>query len=157
MENVLSYFIILLILIYILYDENNRGVVGILLISLIIVFYGYIWHQKYDVYPTQGYETKNYKNRMLWINTDKLDVTSSFHKKWGNYIMMDCAPNKLGIYVDKEVINKIFVLKQLETFKIMFGYNCPIIYFKITPNKIVMDFLRKKGVEIVRFSFRYTL
>ena len=58
--------------------------------------------------------------------------------------------------MDKEVVNKLYVLKQLETFKIMFGYNCPIIYFKKSPNKIVKDF-EKKGVNIIRFSFRYTI
>lgn len=157
MENELSYFIILLIIIYIVYDAENRGVVSIILISLMILFYGYLWYQEYDVYVVQDYESRVYKNRMLWINTEMLDVTDPIHKRWCNYVMMDCAPNKLGVYVDKEVVNKLYVLKQLETFKIMFGYNCPIIYFKKSPNKIVKDFLRKKGVSIVRFSFRYTI
>ena len=142
---------------YIIYDKNNRGVVGIILFSYIIFFYMYMWNQEYDVYPIQDYKNKNYSNKMLWINTDVMDVMNPFHKKWANYVMMDCAPNKLGIYLDKEFINKLVILKQLETFKIMFGYNCPIIYLKTYPNKIVRDFLSKKGVSMVRFSFRHTI
>ena len=139
------------------YDNSNRGVVAILLFSLIILFYGYLWHQQYNVYAIQDYKNNNYKNMMLWINTNKLDVTNSFDRKWAHYVMMDCAPNKLCIYVDNDVVNKLFILKQLETFKIMFGYNCPIIYFKYSPNKMVKNFLNKKGVHIVNFSFRYTI
>ena len=89
MENELSYFIILLIIIYIVYDENNRGVVSIILISLMILFYGYLWYQEYDVYVVHDYESRVYKNRMLWINTEMLDVTDPIHKRWCNYVMMD--------------------------------------------------------------------
>ena len=157
MENELSFFIILLVIIYMVYDQENRSVVGIMLFMMLIFFYGYLWKQMYDVYPTKNYKSIVYKNKMLWINTEMLDVKSVEHKKWAQYVLMDNAPNKLGIYVDREFVNKLFVLKQLETFKILFGYNCPIIYFKYTPNKIVKEFLHTKGVEIIRFSFRYTI
>ena len=157
MENMISYMIIILLIVYMVYDEQNRGVIGIMFFMLLVIFYGYLWGQMYNVQVTQDYKNISYKNKMLWINTDMLDVTNRFDKEWANYVMMDCAPNKLGIYVERQFINKLFVLKQLETFKIMFGYNCPIIYFKHKPNMIIKNFLKKKGVEIINFSFRNTL
>tara|TARA_Y100001980_G_C14555788_1_gene345214 strand:- start:7581 stop:8006 length:426 start_codon:yes stop_codon:yes gene_type:complete len=139
------------------YDSNNRGVIGIVLFMMLVYYYGYVWWQVYNVYSTKNYQNINYKNRMLWINTEMLDVMNPYDKKWSKHVLIDSAPNKLGIYVDKEIVNKKFVLKQLETFKILFGYNSPIIYFKHTPNNIVKDFCKKKGVEIINFSFRHTL
>ena len=155
--DIISCFIIILLVIYMIYDQDNRGVVGIILFMLLIFYYCYLWGQIYNVYSTGDYKNINYKYKMLWINTDMLDVTNPLDKEWANYVLMDSAPNKLGIYIEREFVNKIFVLKQFETFKILFGYNCPIIYFKYTPTKIVKDFCNKKGVQIINYSFRNTL
>ena len=141
---------------YMVYDEKNRGVVGIILCGLLLFYYGYCWGQMYNVYPNPDYKSIKYRNRVLWINTDMLDVMNENHKEWCQYVMMECAPNKLGIYVEKQFINKLFVLKQFEIFKIMFGYNCPYIYFQHTPNEIIKNFCKSKGVEIVYHSLRYT-
>ena len=69
----------------------------------------------------------------------------------------ETAPNKLGIYVDKKHANKLHTLKQMEVFKILFGYNCPDIYFKYSPNKIVRKFCDSKEVNINNVSLRYTV
>ena len=156
MENILSSLIIIMFIVYMVYDEKNRGVVGITLCGLLLFYYGYCWGQMYNVYPNSDYKSIKYRNRVLWINTDMLDVMNENHKMWCQYVMMECAPNKLGIYVEKQFINKLFVLKQFEIFKIMFGYNCPYIYFQHTPNEIIKNFCKSKGVEIVYHSLRYT-
>ena len=157
MGDVLSCMIILLAILYMLYDDENRAVIGIMLGVLLIFYYGYIWGQIYNVYVMDDYKNIRYTNKMLWINTNKLDVTNPRHRNWANYILMDCAPNKLGIYIEEENVSKLFVLKQLETFKIMFGYNSPIIYFKYRQNQIVKQFCNAKDVKIVNFSFRHTI
>jgi hypothetical protein len=157
MENIISCIIIFIILLYMMYDNKNRGVIGIVLFMSLSFYYGYVWWQMYDVHSVQDYKNVNYKTKMLWINTDMLDVMNPFDKEWSKHVLLDSAPNKLGIYIDKKTINKKFVLKQLETFKIMFGYNSPIIYFKHKQNELVRDFCKRKGVEIINFSFRHTI
>ena len=153
----ISYLILILLLIYMFYDEKNRIVIGIIMVIWLIFYYGYLWGQIFNIYAVNDYKTKNYKNKMLWINTNMLDVTNIYHKQWANYVLIDSAPNKLGIYIEDSIVNKLFVLKQMETFKIMFGYNSPIIFFKHRPNNIIRTFCEQKGVQIVTFSFRKIL
>ena len=100
MNNMISGLIIMMMIVYMVYDESNRGMMGVMLCGLLIFYYGYCWGEVYDVYPSANYRDVVYKNRVLWINTDMLDVMNEEHKKWCKYVMMDCAPNKLGIYVE---------------------------------------------------------
>jgi hypothetical protein len=139
------------------YDDDNRAVIGVMLGVMLIFYYGYIWGQIYNVYATRDYKNVKYTNRMLWINTNLLDVTNIEHRNWANYVLIDCAPNKLGIYIEEEQVSKLFVLKQLETFKIMFGYNCPIIYFKYRQNQIIRNFCGMKGVKVINYSLRHNI
>ena len=154
MGDVIICMIIFFMILYMVYDNENRAVCGVIITTLLIFYYGYLWGQIYNVYAIRDYKNKNYKHKMLWINTEMLDVTNSYDKEWCDYVLIDNAPNKLGIYIEEKNVSKLFVLKQLETFKIMFGYNSPIIYFKYSPNRIIELFCNKKGVSIINYSFR---
>ena len=157
MINLLSYLIIVMILVYMYYEKEYRQVMGLMLVVYMYFYYVYVWYQVYDVSYDKDYENVKYMNRMLWINTDKLDVMNEEHKKWARHVMIDSAPNKLGIYIDKKHANKLYTLKQMEIFKILFGYNCPDIYYKYSPNKIVRKFCNSKEVNINNLSLRYTI
>ena len=114
----------------------------IIVIIIVYIYNFYIWPQIFDVNPYQNYNM--YKNKLLWINTDKIDVMSEYHKNWCKEIMIEQAPNILACYVDNKYATKQDVLRQIEIFNMMFNFNTKLIYFKYKPSYEIVEFCNKK-------------
>ena len=59
--------------------------------------------------------------------------------------------------VDKKNISTLYVLKQIEIFRLMFNYECSDIYFKYRVSNEIRRFCEKKNLHIKYYSIRYTL
>lgn len=154
--NIISYIIIICLVIYMIYTKKNISEVCTFLVLLIFFYYFYIWKQKFNVYPSKNYKLKhNYKHKFLWINTNVININNTKHKDWCMYVLIDSAPNKLGIYIDHPNPEKVFVNRQIETFKIMFGYIPKDIYFTTFVNSSISSFCKLKNIKITYFPWRY--
>ena len=78
--------------------KNNSIIISVSLTVIFFIYFKSIWVQIFDVGPED--QRKSYNNKMLWVNMDKLDVTSSVDKQWSNDILVNQAPNIIGCYVD---------------------------------------------------------
>jgi hypothetical protein len=157
--NWISYIIITMMIIYIYSTENSNQKIFACTLLLIFMFYYYVylWSQMFNVYPSKQYKTqKKYKKKVLWINTNVLQIQNPKHKQWARHVLLDSAPNKLGIYIDHPSPDKVFVSRQIETFKIMFHHNPSRIYFSKSCDNEVSDFCRKKKMSLLHFPFRFT-
>lgn len=139
--------------------QKNNNMMMYLLVMVVVVYYVYyiyIWPQIFDVYPDVN-SNISYQNKLIWINTDRIDVMNEKDKEWCYKILITEAPNILGIYVDGENVNKQDVLRQIEIFNMMFKYHAKKIYFKFKPSKVVVDFCYSKNLEINEFNLRRTI
>ena len=158
LSNVLSYIIIIifLVIIYSASNSDDKICLGTLLVIYIYYYYFYLWSQMFNVYPSKNYKKlKKYKKKLLWINTSVIDVNNPHHKKWAQYILLDSAPNKLGIYISRKNPDKAFVSNQIETFKVMFNHKPSRIYFNKYYDSNVSEFCDKKKIKISTFPFRF--
>ena len=157
--NWISYIIItmMIISIYSTEDYNIKIFQCTLLLIYMFYYYFYLWSQSFNVYPSKMYkQKKTYKRKLLWINTHVVDVNNPYHKEWARYILIESAPNKLGIYIDHPNPDKVFINTQIQIFKIMFKHNPTRIYFKYSCNSEVADFCNKKHLSISYVPFRLT-
>tara|TARA_Y100001972_G_C7644797_1_gene323979 strand:- start:1355 stop:1843 length:489 start_codon:yes stop_codon:yes gene_type:complete len=126
---------------------------GIFVFLFFTLIFMYMWREDYNVHPNN--KDNNYRNKVLWINVDKLDVLNKGHNIWAKNLLIRHAPNKLGIYCDKYNVTTLDVLRYREIFYELFGYNTEDIYFKNAKltNK-VKNFCKDKNLRIQRISFR---
>ena len=157
--NLVSFIIIICMLgvIYNYITFDVRIICGVCTIAFILFFYMYLWKQRINVYPVNNYKKIDYRHQVLWINTNMLNVNNMQHKKWCKHILIENAPNRLGIYIDKKNISTLYVLKQIEIFRLMFNYECSDIYFKYRVSNEIRRFCEKKNLNIKYYSIRYTL
>ena len=126
------------------------SVITVMFASLV---FGYMWRESYDVHPES--KNINYKNKVLWVNVDKIDVLNAKHNKWAKELLLNHAPNKLGIYSDKYNVTTLDILKYKETFYELFGYNTDHIMFKNAKlNNRAKKFCNDKNLKIKGISFR---
>lgn len=128
----------------------------VIIVSIYYIYYIYIWPQIFNIYPGISSDI-SFQNKLIWINTDRIDVMSEKDKEWCYKILITDAPNVLGIYVDGENVNKQDVLRQIEIFNMMFKYHAKKIYFKFKPSQIVVDFCHSKNLDINEFNIRRTI
>ena len=159
MSNYISCMLIIIftICIYSVKDINNKIFISTLLVIYLFYYYIFLWSQTFNVYPSKMYKKKKvYRKKMLWINTNVINVNNPKHKQWANYIFTDSAPNKLGIYIDHPDPDKVFINRQIGIFKILFKHSPTRIYFTNSCNRQVSEFCQKKKINIHYFPFRFT-
>ena len=156
--NILSYIIVIVLFITAIFYSKHRIEILVLLSMFVYFYYIYLWKQQYNVYPSKNYKKlKNYNKKVLWINTNVLNVNNPEHVKWCKYILIDSAPNKLGIYIDNPNPEKVFVNRQIEIFKIMFGFVPKNIYFTEPISSEISTFCKLKQLSITYLCLRYTI
>ena len=160
MHNTFFYLLIALWIIFIIAAfccgryYSGSGLILFFFIFLFLLFF-FSWPECYDVRPTQR-TYQDYRNKVLWVNMDSLDVVNNDHTTWCKKLMIEGAPNKLGIYCDKYTVNKLDILRYKETFNEMFGYDAKHIYFANTKlSKELKRFCEDKNVKIKYASVRY--
>ena len=128
-------------------------ILAALLILLTVLVFLVIWREDYNVHP--GNSNQDYRKKVLWINVDKLDILNPKHVEWSKDVLIKQTPNKLGIYSDKYNVTKLDVLRYIETFYEMFGYNSEYIYFENAKlNSNTKKFCKEKDLKIAPISFR---
>ena len=113
-------------------------------------------HNHNIVYLIEG-DIHNYNNKLLWINTNVLNVNNPKHVEWCKHVFIDSAPNILGIYIDNPNPENVFVSRQIEIFKIMFKHDPKHIYFKFDVDNNIHKFCKQKNLSITNIAFRYTI
>ena len=125
---------------------------GLAVLTFILVFL-VIWREDYNVHPNNI--KQDYNKKVLWINVDKLDINNEQHIEWSKKVLIKQAPNKLGIYSDKYNVTKLDILRYIETFYELFGYNSEYIYFENAKlNNKTKKFCKDKNLKINSISFR---
>ena len=156
--NILSYTIVIVLLLLIFYYDKYRVQLGMLFAGFIYFYYIHMWYQQFNVYPSINYKKlQNYNNKLLWINTNVLNVNNPKHVEWCKHVFIDSAPNILGIYIDNPNVENVFVSRQIEIFKIMFKHDPKHIYFKFDIDNNIRKFCKQKNLSITNIPFRYTI
>lgn len=137
--------------------RNNLLASGVILMIFVFLYFKLVWVQVLDVGPED--KRVDYTKKMLWVNMDKLDVTSSVHKQWSNDILVNQAPNIIGCYVDvlPKKITKQDMLRHIETFDMMFKHPVKYMYINGKVSQDIIEFLREKDVKVVKNTFRRTI
>tara|TARA_B100000900_G_scaffold160948_1_gene136659 strand:+ start:742 stop:1155 length:414 start_codon:yes stop_codon:yes gene_type:complete len=134
---------------------NNTQSIIIVLMIVYYVYTIYIWPQVFDIHPNS--KQISFNDKVVWINTDQIDVMNKMHKEWCHNILIKEAPNTLGIYIKHKEVLKQDVLRQIEIFNMMFKFHANIIYFEHNINKEIIEFCEKKKIKIVNFNLRRTI
>ena len=125
---------------------------GLIVLFSLLVFV-YLWREDYNVHPMQT--DKNYRNKVLWVNVDKIDILNDQHTNWAKQLLIKHAPNKLGIYSDKHNVTTLDILRYKETFYEVFGYDSEYIYFENAKlNNKTNQFCKDKNLRVNKISFR---
>ena len=137
--------------------RNNLLASGVILMIFVFLYFKLVWVQILDVGPED--KRVDYTKKMLWVNMDKLDVTSSVDKQWSNDILVNQAPNIIGCYVDvlPKKITKQDMLRHIETFDMMFKHPVKYMYINGKVSQDIIEFLREKDVKVVKNTFRRTI
>lgn len=128
-------------------------IIGAITAIFAFLVFVYVWREDYNVHPMS--KNDNYKNKVLWINVDKIDVLNTSHNKWASNLLLKHAPNKLGIYSDKYNVTTLDILRYKETFYELFGYHAKDIMFKNSKlNRRTKKFCEEKNLKIKKISLR---
>ncbi len=138
----------------------------IFFIIVIIVLFAVTWP---EMEVDKTYDGKARK-RVMWVNTDSLDVNNEHDRAWCNNLMMNKAPNKIGILIVKVQPNpesteqfvqdeKMRFLRAYEKFTILFGHPPRAVKWKDgKPSKDTKDFIKEKMVKLNKKNlFRRTV
>ena len=157
--NLIFYYIILSVLVILMgvtvYYKKYMYTYALGLLSVIfaILMFVYVWREDYNVYPKD--KDSNYRNKVVWVNVDKLDIFNVEHNKWAKNLLLNQAPNKLGIYSNKYNVTTLDILRYKETFYEFFGYNSEYIYLENAKlNEKTKRFCKEKDLKVKKFSMR---
>lgn len=151
---IFNYLIILLFIIILYYkrhDKYEMGGIIILFLFYLYFYYFYYWPEIYNVTPLQQYE---YNNTMVWLNLNNVDVHNPKIQNWANRILVDNAPNILGLQVTKSNISKPELSVLLQRFEILFNHSPKYIYFDKNQGNYIKRFIKNKNIELVEYSIR---
>jgi hypothetical protein len=148
-------------------DKNNGMYYGlgflIFFIIVIIVLFAVTWP---EMEVDKSYSGRARK-RVMWVNTNGLDVNSEEDRAWCNNLMMNQAPNRIGVLIVKAqqsgttdpsgttapeqfVQNeKMTFLSAYEKFTMLFGHPPKAVKFKGgKPDKDTKRFIKEKMVKL---------
>ena len=151
---ILNYLIILVFLTIIYYKRHDKyelGGVIILFMTYLYFYYYYYWPEKFNVTPTEDY---NYKEKLLWLNLENVDPHNYRSKEWANDILVNSAPNILGLYVHETNIPKHKLSVLIQKFEILFKHSPNYIYFENEQANYVHKFLDTKDIKHIKYTFR---
>ena len=128
-------------------------IIAALAVIFAILVFVYVWREDYNVHPNKT--DNSYRNKVVWVNVDRVDILNKEHNIWAKNLLLKHAPNKLGIYSDKHNVTTLDILRYKETFYELFGYNADDIYFENAKlNSRAKQFCKDKNLKIKGISFR---
>ena len=151
---ILNYVIIILFLITIYIkreDKYEMGGILILFLFYLYFYYYYYWPESYKVTPLQQFD---YSNKMLWLDLSEVNVHETKNKRWANDILINDAPNIIGLHVTKKNISKPELSVLLQKFEVLFNHSPKYIYFDYNQANYVQKFLKSKDIKLIEYSFR---
>ena len=145
--NELIYLILIILIIAILYSHNmNDYTITIFLTGVLIFYYLFFaWIEIENVQPNNKY--KSLKHKVLWINTDYINEYDQNHVNWCNDVLIEHAPNQLGLYINNKYTSLETFENKLNKFNTLFGYKPDKVRI-INSNKKIEAYTHKNNINI---------